>query len=180
MNPQVTLILGGARSGKSRFALRLNPPSPSSGKSYFIATALAQDEEMKVRIHKHRQSRSLDWDTREEPYDLLGVLRKTAREDASLVVVDCLTLWLSNLLCGMGGPALSTDSIEAKIDELQKEIPQLTGRILLVSNEVGLGLVPETSMGREFRDLQGRLNQSIAEVSNDIFFLVAGIAQKIK
>jgi adenosylcobinamide kinase / adenosylcobinamide-phosphate guanylyltransferase len=180
MNPQITLILGGARSGKSRFALGLSPPAPSSTTHSFIATALAQDEEMKVRIQKHRQSRSLDWDTREEPYDLLGVLRKTAREDASLVVVDCLTLWLSNLLCGMGGPALSTDSIEAKIDELQKEIPQLTGRILLVSNEVGLGLVPETSMGREFRDLQGRLNQSIAEVSNDIFFLVAGIAQKIK
>jgi len=97
-----------------------------------------------------------------------------------LVVVDCLTLWLSNLLCGTGGPALSPESIEEKIDELQKEMSKLTGRVLFVSNEVGLGLVPETSLGRDFRDLQGKLNQSIAEVSSDIFFLVAGIAQKIK
>jgi adenosylcobinamide kinase/adenosylcobinamide-phosphate guanylyltransferase len=180
MNPQITLILGGARSGKSRFALRLTPSLTSSSENYFIATAMAQDEEMRVRIEKHQKERPLTWKTLEAPYDLLEALRKTASQDQSQVVVDCLTLWLSNLLCGMGGPALSPDSIERKIKELQKEISKLKGRVLLVSNEVGLGLVPETSLGREFRDLQGRLNQAIAEVSSDIYFLVAGIAQKIK
>ncbi len=180
MNPQVTLILGGARSGKSRFALRLNPPVPSSQEHYFIATATAQDDEMRIRIQKHQKDRPSGWKTQEEPYDLLKLLQKTACQDQSFVVVDCLTLWLSNLLCGMGGPALSPESIEKKIDDLQKEMLRLTGRVLFVSNEVGLGLVPETSLGRDFRDLQGKLNQSIAEVSSDIYFLVAGIAQKIK
>jgi adenosylcobinamide kinase/adenosylcobinamide-phosphate guanylyltransferase len=180
MNPQVTLILGGARSGKSRFALRQNSPTASSVEHYFIATAMARDNEMKIRIEKHQKDRPSTWKTQEEPYDLLKLLQKTAHQDQSLVVVDCLTLWLSNLLCGMGGPTLSPEAIEEKIDELQKEIPRLNGRVIFVSNEVGLGLVPQTSLGRDFRDLQGKLNQSIAEVSSDIFFLVAGIAQKIK
>ena len=178
MSPHVTLILGGARSGKSKFALGLNP-SPTTG-SVFLATATAQDEEMKNRIQKHRQARPTSWQTFEESYDLPGALKAQARDAHSVVVVDCLTLWLSNLLCGVGGPALSSEKIEVKIDELQKSLASMAGRVILVSNETGLGLVPETPLGREFRDLQGRLNQSIAEVSSDIFFLIAGIAQKIK
>jgi adenosylcobinamide kinase/adenosylcobinamide-phosphate guanylyltransferase len=178
MNPQVTLILGGARSGKSKFALGLNP-SPTAG-SVFLATATAQDEEMKNRIQKHRQTRSSSWQTFEEAYDLTGALKAQAHDIHSVVLVDCLTLWLSNLLCGVGGPALSAEKIEEKINELQKSLVPMTGRVIFVSNEVGLALVPESLLGREFRDLQGRLNQSIAEVSSDIYFLIAGIAQKIK
>ncbi|MGH7739174.1 MAG: bifunctional adenosylcobinamide kinase/adenosylcobinamide-phosphate guanylyltransferase [bacterium] len=176
MDPQITLVLGGARSGKSRFALS---QVPAAG-SVFIATALAQDEEMKLRIEKHRQSRPPGWKTQETPYALAETLQTAANRSDSILLVDCLTLWLSNLFCGIGGPALSSAQIESKIEELRKTLPQLKGRILLVSNEVGWGLVPDNPLGREFRDQQGRLNQAIAEVSDNIFLLVAGIAQKIK
>ncbi|HET9870708.1 MAG TPA: bifunctional adenosylcobinamide kinase/adenosylcobinamide-phosphate guanylyltransferase [bacterium] len=178
MKPHLTLILGGARSGKSRFALGLNP-SPGPG-SVFLATGTPGDDEMRERIQKHRQERPAGWETRESPYDLGGALAASASAPGSVVLVDCLTLWLSNLLCGVGGDALGKDAVEEKIAALQKSLGALQGRVLFVSNEVGWGLVPDSPLGRDFRDLQGRLNQSIAEVSDDIFLLVAGIAQKIK
>jgi adenosylcobinamide kinase/adenosylcobinamide-phosphate guanylyltransferase len=179
MSLRLTFILGGARSGKSRLALRL-AQSQSTSKKLFLATALPQDEEMRQRIENHQLARDSSWQTLEQPYYVAQTLQEHAVHSKSIIVVDCLTLWLSNLMCGNAGPMLSSDEVEKKIDELKTVFSQLNGQIFLVSNEVGLGLVPETSLGRNFRDLQGKLNQSIAQVSNEFLFVIAGIAQKIK
>jgi adenosylcobinamide kinase/adenosylcobinamide-phosphate guanylyltransferase len=179
MNPRLTFILGGAQSGKSRLALRL-AQSQSPSKKLFLATALPQDEEMHQRIKNHQLERDSSWQTLEQPYHLVQTLQEYAIHPKTIIIVDCLTLWLSNLLCGNAGPILSPDEVENKIDEFKNIFSQLSGQIFLISNEVGLGLVPETPLGRNFRDLQGKLNQSIAQVSDEFLFVVAGIAQKIK
>jgi len=179
MNPHLQLILGGARSGKSRFALH-----PSDEGSFepkiLLATATAQDEEMTQRIRRHREERGSHWKTVEEPYDLLPVLETCADSNRGLVVLDCATLWISNLLCGVGGKKLSPMEIEKLFEQFFQVLPGLKGQLRIISNEVGLGIVPENSLGREFRDLQGRFNQSAASIADEVVFIVAGLPQKIK
>jgi adenosylcobinamide kinase/adenosylcobinamide-phosphate guanylyltransferase len=179
VNTNLQLILGGARSGKSRFSLAQDGDS-SFDRRVFLATATAADQEMKERIRKHQADRGPQWETLEAPYHLIEVLEKLKNEPKTLVVVDCATLWLSNLLCGMGGPALSLSEIEEQIARLTDTLSKIGSPTRSVSNEVGLSIVPDSVLGRQFRDLQGLLNQKLASQAGQVFFLVAGIPQKIK
>jgi adenosylcobinamide kinase/adenosylcobinamide-phosphate guanylyltransferase len=165
-----TLVLGGARSGKSALAERL--VSESGLARVYVATATAGDDEMRERIARHRAQRGDGWRTVEEPLALLDCLaREAARERA--VVVDCLTLWLSNLMH-------AGQDDEAETRKLAAWLPRADGPIILVSNEVGLGLVPETPLGRRFRDAQGRLNQRVAAAVDSVVFIAAGLPLWLK
>lgn len=151
-NANITLVLGGARSGKSRFAERL---ATESGKALcYMATAEAHDNEMRDRIQLHQTSRGPGWKTIEAPLDLAGQLQHASRED-TVILVDCLTLWLSNL---MG----QEQDINKAFDELLASFDNLSGPVILVSNEVGQGIVPDNALARAFRDHAGRLHQRIA------------------
>jgi adenosylcobinamide kinase/adenosylcobinamide-phosphate guanylyltransferase len=169
----------GARSGKSRFALGQGNEG-SFDPLIFLATASAGDAEMKERIERHRVGRDPKWRTVEEPYRLTETLAGRAIEERGLVVVDCLTLWVSNLLCGMGGNELSLSESEKILDEFLSTVPRSKGHIRFVSNEVGLSIVPDNKLGRDFRDLQGLLNQKLAILSDEVFFLTAGLPHRLK
>jgi adenosylcobinamide kinase/adenosylcobinamide-phosphate guanylyltransferase len=179
VNSKLQLILGGARSGKSRFSLGQGNEATFE-RQIFLATATADDEEMRQRIRKHQDDRGAQWETLEAPYRLIETLQNIEGKDRTLVVVDCATLWLSNLLCGMGGDALSTEGIEKRIDGLIQTLSNTSYQVRIVSNEVGLSLVPDNALGRQFRDLQGLLNQKLASEAGEVFFFIAGIGQKLK
>jgi adenosylcobinamide kinase/adenosylcobinamide-phosphate guanylyltransferase len=179
MSAHVQLILGGARSGKSRFALNQGDENRFEPR-IFLATASPGDEEMRQRIQRHRSERKSDWQTLEEPYQLVEALGGSAIHGKGLVVVDCATLWISNLLCGMGGKIKSIAEIENEFEKFVQIIPQLSGNLRVISNEVGLGIVPDNLLSRQFRDLQGTFNQSAASIANQVILLTAGIPQKIK
>lgn len=165
-----TLVLGGARSGKSRFAEGL--VLGSGLKPVYVATADAGDDEMAARIADHRARRGAHWMTVEEPVDLAAVLHTQAGSDAA-VLVDCLTLWLTNLM-------MAGSDIDSRIEDLAGAIPALAGPVVFVSNEVGLGLVPDNAMGRAFRDHAGRLNQAVAEQAARVYFIAAGLPLALK
>jgi adenosylcobinamide kinase / adenosylcobinamide-phosphate guanylyltransferase len=167
---RAVLVLGGARSGKSRYAKTL--AESASSQRLFFATARAGDEEMAARIARHRADRGAGWETREEPLALIAALRAEARKDRA-VVVDCVTLWLSNLI-------FAGRDLDREISALAKEIRDSNGPIILVSNEVGLGIVPESRLGREFRDWQGRANQELAAACDAAVFLAAGLPTLLK
>ncbi|HVZ80057.1 MAG TPA: bifunctional adenosylcobinamide kinase/adenosylcobinamide-phosphate guanylyltransferase [bacterium] len=173
------LILGGARSGKSRFALHQGGEDAFPEK-IFLATASAGDEEMSSRIERHKRERPSGWTTLEEPYHLKKALVRSASHEDSLVVVDCVTLWISNLLCGMGGKKLTAAETESEVVALLGALSSLKGNLRIVSNEVGLGLVPDNPLGRQFRDLQGLFNQNVAKAAREVFLITAGIPQKLK
>ncbi len=179
MSSSIQLILGGARSGKSRYALHQNSEFPFAQR-IFIATAMAADEEMQNRIQRHQKERGSSWVTLEEPYDLAGALNRSAARENALVVIDCATLWISNLLCGMGGPTLSMTEAEKKLNIFVQNLATVKGIVRIVSNEVGLGIVPESVLGREFRDLQGNFNQQLAAAAHEVIWMTAGLPQKIK
>lgn len=165
-----TLVLGGARSGKSAYAERL---AGASGLALrYIATATAGDDEMAERIRHHRDRRGAGWLTCEEPLDLVGALRREVAPDRA-VLVDCLTLWLSNLIFAHRDPAAETAA-------LCDALIALPGPAILVSNEVGMGLVPETALGRRFRDAQGRLNQAVAAAVPGVVFVASGLPLVLK
>lgn len=167
-----TLILGGARSGKSALAERL---ADESGREVvYIATAQAGDEEMTARIAHHRARRPSQWLCVEEPLSLAAVLREQARTDRCLLV-DCLTLWLSNLL---GDADAGRFAHERAL--LLDVLPHLPGDVLMVSNEVGLGIVPMGELTRRFVDEAGRLHQSIAAASERVVFVAAGLPFALK
>jgi len=167
--PSVTLVLGGARSGKSAYAESL---IEAVGSGTYLATAEAGDAEMAERIRRHRERRGEGWETVEEALDLAGALAGHAKPDRP-VLVDCLTLWLSNVM-GAGR------DVEADCRALTDGLGDLAGPVVLVSNEVGLGLVPETPIGRAFRDHAGRLNQSIAARADRVVFVAAGLPMVLK
>ncbi|MEM9360789.1 MAG: bifunctional adenosylcobinamide kinase/adenosylcobinamide-phosphate guanylyltransferase [Pseudomonadota bacterium] len=163
------LILGGARSGKTRHALEIAQRQPNR---VYIATAEAWDDEMRERITRHKEERDETWVTVEEPLYLPAAIERVDAPNQA-IVVDCLTLWLSNL---MGAER----DLEQETAQL---VSALTGRqstIILVSNEVGLGIVPENALARAFRDAQGRLNQRIAAVVDNVDFVAAGLALNLK
>lgn len=164
------LILGGARSGKSEYAERLVDQSQTN--RVYIATGQAGDVEMRARIATHRARRGQVWTTIEEPLDLAGAIQTHASHDQGLLV-DCLTLWLSNLM-GAGR------DIEGETDALIAVLRDIDGSVVLVSNEVGLGIVPENAMARAFRDHQGRLNQRVAEAAELVVFMAAGLPLVMK
>ncbi|WP_315837118.1 bifunctional adenosylcobinamide kinase/adenosylcobinamide-phosphate guanylyltransferase [Bradyrhizobium prioriisuperbiae] len=164
-----TLVLGGARSGKSSFAEKLITDSGLS--KIYLATATADDDEMRERIERHRAQRGEGWRTIEAPLDLVETLAREGRD--GVVLVDCLTLWLSNLM--HAGRDAARES-----QRLATWLTVSPGPVVLVSNEVGLGLVPETPLGRSFRDAQGRLNQIIAAAVPDVAFVAAGLPLWLK
>ena len=165
---RVSLILGGARSGKSARALMLAGPPPH----VFIATAQALDGEMRERIGLHQVERGESWGLIEEPLELVDAIRGNAAQGATLLV-DCLTLWLSNLMHHEGDVAAETEALA----EVLTVVPC---RVVLVSNEIGMGLAPMNALGREFRDAQGRLNQRIAAVADHVEFVAAGLPLVLK
>lgn len=164
------LVLGGARSGKSTHARTL---AEASGLApVMIATAQAHDAEMAERIARHRAERDARWHTREAPQDLIDALREEARPGRT-IVVDCVTLWLSNLMLADA----DTDAAIASLVDALREAPC---PVALVSNEVGSGIVPAHELGRRFRDLQGRANQALAAAADEVVLVVAGIPLTIK
>jgi adenosylcobinamide kinase/adenosylcobinamide-phosphate guanylyltransferase len=165
----VTLVLGGARSGKSRYAEGLITRSPKPW--MYIATAEARDDEMANRIAAHQARRGSDWQTVEAPHDVPDAIAQAPINAALLV--DCLTLWLSNLMEG-------GSDIEAQIARLQESLTVRAGPTVLVSNEVGLGIVPNNGLARRFRDLQGQLNQRMAAQAPRVVMMVAGIPIAVK
>jgi len=169
-NTDTTLILGGARSGKSAYAERL--VLATQLRPIYIATGQAHDDEMHQRIAHHQSRRGISWVTIEEPLKLCEILTANAAP-ANAILVDCLTLWLSNLM-------MANKNIEEETDALTTLIPALAGPVVFVSNEVGMGLVPETALGRTFRDHQGRLNQRIADVADTVSFIAAGYPITLK
>lgn len=179
MSPNLQLILGGARSGKSHFALTQGNEGLFEPR-IFLATALPGDEEMRMRINRHQTERGSEWQTLEEPYHLVDALGRSATQEKGLIIVDCATLWISNLLCGMGGKEKTIQEIESEFERLVQSLSQLRGNIRIISNEVGLGIVPDNLLSRQFRDLQGIFNQSVATIANQVILLTAGIPQKIK
>lgn len=165
------LILGGARSGKSAFAL--SEASIVSGKRAFVATAEALDDEMSARIARHRKERADTWNTFEEPVELPSLILRIT-PDYDVILIDCLTLWVSNVL-------LRQLPIDRYREQFVKAISyKATADLFIVSNEVGLGLVPDTAIGREYRDSLGRLNAGTAAAATDVYFMAAGIPMKIK
>ncbi len=163
-------MLGGARSGKSRHAETL---AESSGlRLLYVATAEPRDGEMAERIARHRARRDGRWTTREAPPALAAALAAEAAP-ARMVLVDCLTLWLSNVL-------LAGRPVDADMDRLVETLGGLAGGAILVSNEVGLGIVPDNELARTFRDHQGRLNQRVAALAARVDFLAAGLALRLK
>jgi adenosylcobinamide kinase/adenosylcobinamide-phosphate guanylyltransferase len=164
------LVFGGARSGKSRHAQSLAEATAS--RRLFLATATAGDEEMAARIARHRLDRGEGWATREEPLELTAALRAEATRD-QIVLVDCITLWLGNLMFAGRDPA-------REIADLVAEIGRLEGPVVFVSNEVGAGVVPATPLGREFRDWQGRANQEIAAACDAVIWVAAGLPMLMK
>ena len=166
--PRLTLVLGGARSGKSRYAEGLIAALPAPW--VFIATAEPGDEEMRTRIAAHRARRGPSWQTVEAPH---GLAEAVASAQPAPVLVDCLTLWLSNLM-------LAAVNIEAEIARLEHALEDAGAPVVLVSNEVGSGIVPEHPLGRRFRDLQGLLNQRMAARADRVVLMVAGLPLAVK
>lgn len=168
--PPVTLVLGGVRSGKSRHGEALVESQP--GPCIYIATAEAHDQEMAARIAAHRAGRGARWRTNEAPLDLAAALEQAAGPEQA-VLVDCLTLWLSNLL-GAGR------DVEAEFARLLAILPGLAGPVVFVSNEVGQGIVPENALARAFIDHAGRLHQALAAAAQSVVLMTAGLPLQLK
>jgi adenosylcobinamide kinase/adenosylcobinamide-phosphate guanylyltransferase len=173
LSRESVLVLGGARSGKSAYALQRT--QEWDGRLVYLATAEAKDEEMRKRISRHRaQRRSRRWMTIEEPVEVVWQL-KELDESIGGVILDCVTLWVSNALLNN-----QRAELENQVAELIEEIPLFSFHFLAVSNEVGLGLVPDNVLGREYRDLLGSINQQLAKACNEVVFLAAGLPMKLK
>lgn len=167
---RVTLVLGGARSGKSAFAEDL---AEKSGLAlHYIATGQAWDDEMRERIATHRKRRGSNWTTHEAPIDLGGAINSLDNAN-NTVLVDCLTLWTTNLMMGEG-------DMDEAFDTLIARLPTARAQLIFVSNEVGMGIVPENAMARRFRDLAGSLHQKIAVVADEVYLVAAGLPLKLK
>ena len=166
---KIIFILGGARSGKSRLAIKI---AKEKGRPVaFIATCQAMDKEMEKRIELHKKARPESWKTFEEPEDV-GLLLKNIGNRFDIVIIDCLTILVSNLLL----KGLKEKDIRQRI----KAITEAKTNVIIVSNEVGLGIVPDNELAREFRDISGRINQIVAKKADKVFFMVSGLPMKIK
>lgn len=168
---KIVLILGGARSGKSTYAL--GKALSQIGRKAFVATAEALDDEMAIRIAAHRKERGNDWDTYEEP-KAIGTVIESIRDTYDVIIIDCLTLWVSNLILAGADIARETATLCTALSGPGSAI------VYIVSNEVGMGLVPDTALGRSFRDALGFVNREIAGIANDVSLLVAGIPIHVK
>jgi len=171
---KIMFIIGGCRSGKSTYALQTAEKVPAQRKIY-IATCVPQDDEMKQRVAMHQTARSKSWTTVEEPLRLPEAIVQNSRR-ADVIVIDCLTLWVNNLL-------METDDekqIEETISQLIDTLDKATGQIVIVSNEVGAGIVPENRLARQYRDIMGLANQAVAKTADKVIWMVAGIPVTVK
>lgn len=166
---RVTFVIGGARSGKSAYAESL---AKSARAPIYIATAEHTDGEMSGRIALHRDRRGKRWRTVEEPVELSAVIA-LADEKNGFVLVDCLTVWLNNLL-------FHEEDVEAHLSALSETLAETRGHVVLVANEVGLGIVPDNALARRFRDIAGRVNQAIARIAGEVVFIAAGLPMQLK
>ena len=166
------LVLGGASSGKSQAALQL---AGSRRPRAFVATGQGLDEEMAVRIARHQATRSVDWNTVEEPIDVEAWVAKQGAQ-YSTILFDCITLWLSNLV----GIGLNESTILARVGTLLQAMRTVGARVVIVSNELGFGLVPAEPATRAFRDLAGRVNQRIAAEADEVHLVIAGLPLRMK
>ncbi|BCM20309.1 bifunctional adenosylcobinamide kinase/adenosylcobinamide-phosphate guanylyltransferase [Mesorhizobium sp. J8] len=166
---KLTFVLGGARSGKSSYAEKLTTANPSPWT--YIATAQAYDDEMRERIALHRSRRGEGWVTVDAPLDLVGAIESLPNHEP--VLIDCLTLWLTNHM-------LAEHDVEAECQRLKDALSRPRGPWFVVSNEVGLGIVPDNALARRFRDAAGRLNQQVAATADSVLMMVAGLPLKVK
>jgi adenosylcobinamide kinase/adenosylcobinamide-phosphate guanylyltransferase len=171
---KIIFVIGGCRSGKSNYAMQTAEEIATEQKIY-IATCVPQDDEMKRRVARHQKERSQNWVTVEAPLDLPGAILQNSRR-ANVILVDCLTLWMSNLLIETG----DENKIEETISQLTNALEKAKCPIILVSNEVGTGIVPENALARQFRDITGWLNQAVAKYANKVVWMVAGIPVTVK
>ena len=169
----VTLVLGGVRSGKSHYAEQLGE---GAGRVVFVATAEARDDEMQRKVERHQNTRPQHWETVEEPLDLVEVIVRHG-PGCDLMIIDCLTFFAANLLEARGDDRLS---IEQAVDDLCLALQAPPCSVVLVSNEVGSGVVPAYPSGRRFRDLLGEMNQSVARAASNVLLLVAGLPLVLK
>jgi len=185
MNQKLVLVLGGDRSGKSQFAVTM--ASQRSSRVLFVATAEPGDEEMQQRIQSHKRSRPAQWRTLETPTGI-GIRLAEEIKNEQVVIVDCLGLLVSNLL-SQATDFTQTDKIDVpkaqklvdgEIEQLLKAVSQIDASFVIVSNEVGMGLVPDNKLGRIYRDLLGGVNQKVAAKADEVYLLVAGIPWKLK
>jgi adenosylcobinamide kinase / adenosylcobinamide-phosphate guanylyltransferase len=179
----ITLLLGGARSGKSFFA---QEAAKKAKKVLFVATAEAGDEDMKRRIRIHKEERPAHWKTLEATSHIGGAIEKN-RQDEELVIIDCITLLVTNIICQIDEKEYDScdeggleEKVYAEIKELQACLKKCSASFILVSNEVGLGIVPDNRISRIYRDLLGRANQMLAQSADEVYLMVAGIPLKIK
>ncbi|WP_422343094.1 bifunctional adenosylcobinamide kinase/adenosylcobinamide-phosphate guanylyltransferase [Parasphingorhabdus sp.] len=166
----IALVLGGTRSGKSSFAQ--NMAEESGNRLVYIATAEALDDEMSDRIAHHKQDRGSRWTTVEEPLDIAAVITAHSNQETTLLI-DCLTIWLSNVM-------LAGQDVATAVDGLAQALSRASGSMILVSNEVGSGIVPESPLGRQFRDEAGWMNQRIAAAADDVALVTAGLPLWLK
>lgn len=185
MKPNIILVIGGCRSGKSSFALEQaeqihaentgNDNIKIKKRKIFLATSVPTDAEMEDRVVKHQNERGRDWHTIEEPVQIDKVIHDAGDQD-SVILIDCLTLWVSNLLYELKTP----EKIEQAICNLEQGLKQPKCPVVLVTNEVGYGIVPENKLARQFRDMAGMVNQRMAQIADTVILTVAGIDVQIK
>ena len=172
----INLVLGGARSGKSSYAEKL--ATETGLPVTYIATAQVYDDEFKARVQHHKDRRPASWTLVEEPHHLSEALARSASPN-QCVIVDCLTLWLAQWICADCNPPQNS-SWQSERDTFLKLLPNLSRTIILVSNEVGMGIVPLGEINRQFQDEQGRLNQAVANIANKVSFIAAGLPINLK
>jgi len=169
---KIVFITGAVRSGKSKLAVDL--AKKSLRKIVFLASCVPLDEEMKERVAKHKQARPGSWKTIEEPINAADVIKQAKADE--LVIFDCLTLWISNLMLKFDKEELINEKIEGLLLILQ----QTEAEVVIVSNEVGWGIVPENALARRFRDIAGLTHQKLAAISDEVYLVTAGLAQRLK
>ena len=177
IHSRLIFILGGARSGKSVYALKL--AESIVGERLYLATAEVLDEEMAKRIKKHKKERGNNWTTIEEPINVADVISRDKKHD--VILLDCLTLWISNLIHEESGVrSQESEVIDKTINQFASACKNSKINIIVVSNEVGLGIVPDNPLARQFRDIAGYANQKIAEAADEVYFVTAGIPMRMK
>jgi adenosylcobinamide kinase/adenosylcobinamide-phosphate guanylyltransferase len=171
---KIIFVIGGCRSGKSSYALETAEKAPAENR-IFIATCVPQDDEMRQRVARHQRERSRNWVTVEEPLHLPAAILQNSRR-ADIMLIDCLTLWANNLLM----ETADEKKLGAPIARLIEALEKATCPIVLVSNEVGTGIVPDNKLARQYRDLIGHVNQAVAEAAGKVIWMVAGIPVTVK
>ncbi len=181
MTPSIILILGGARSGKSAYAEQLAAELGGRGRILYLATATAEDEEMAARIEAHRQNRPSHWQTLEAPRDV-GARLSAVKPNPDVVLLDCMTLLVSNIVMAKEDQTQEAieSAVQAEIEAVLAARSKLDAALIIVSNEVGLGLVPPYPLGRLYRDVLGRANRQLASRADKVLFMVAGLPMTVK